>query len=132
MRSVAIAGVGLIGGSFGLALRKGGFAGPIIGVSSPATLEAAIAKGAIDRGGGLEEAVAQADLIYLAQPVGRILETLTALDALVHADALVTDAGSTKAAIARQARGSITRCQFLGGHPLAGKERRGVEQADAD
>ncbi len=77
-RVVTVAGVGLIGGSFALALRQAGFAGKIIGVSSPATVRAALARGAIDEALPLAEAAAQADVIYLAQPIARILETLDA------------------------------------------------------
>ncbi len=132
METVAIFGVGLIGGSFALALRKAGFTGRILGVSSPATLSKALEQGAIDEGATLESAAERADLIYLAQPISRILELLPELDRWVRPDALITDAGSTKAAIVAKAGASINRCQFLGGHPLAGKESRGVESADAD
>ena len=82
MQTVAIVGVGLIGGSFGLALKKAGFSGAILGVSSPATIEAAIERGAIDEGLPLAEAAERADLVYLAQPIGRILDTLRKIDAL--------------------------------------------------
>jgi prephenate dehydrogenase len=132
MDTVAIVGVGLIGGSFGLALKKAGFAGKILGVSSEATIHAALAVGAIDEGTTLAEAAARADLIYLAQPIGRILDTLHHLDAHVRPGMLVTDAGSTKEMIVAQAAKSVRRCQFLGGHPMAGKEKRGVSEADAD
>ena len=132
MQTVAIFGVGLIGGSFGLALKKAGFQGTIVGVSSEATLRAALERGAIDEAAPLADAARGADLIYLAQPIGRILDTLHHLDALVNADALITDAGSTKSAIAAAARKHIRRCAFLGGHPMAGKEKRGVAEADAD
>lgn len=132
METVAIVGVGLIGGSFGLALKAAGFDGEILGVSSPHTIEAAAQRRAIDRGATLEEACAAADLIYLAQPVGRILSILHMVDPLVRPDALVTDAGSTKQVIVSTARKHLHRCAFLGGHPLAGKESRGVENADAD
>lgn len=132
METVAIFGVGLIGGSFALALKKAGFKGRIVGVSSPATVAAARACGAIDEALPAEEAARQADLIYLAQPISRILDTLPQLDAWVRPDALVTDAGSTKGAIVARAAETLTRCQFLGGHPLAGKEQRGVEHADPD
>jgi prephenate dehydrogenase len=132
METVAILGVGLIGGSFALALKKAGFMGTIIGVSSPATIEAARACGAIDEALPAEEAARQADLIYLAQPISRILETLPQLNPWVRPDALVTDAGSTKGAIVARAKETLTRCQFLGGHPLAGKEQRGVKHADPD
>jgi prephenate dehydrogenase len=133
MQTVAIAGVGLIGGSFGLALKKAGFAGTILGVSSPATLRVALDRGAItDEAVSLAEAAGRADVIYLAQPIGRILDTLRHIDALVRPGTLITDAGSTKSAIVSAARQHIRRGVFLGGHPMAGKEKRGVGEADAD
>lgn len=132
MRSVAIIGVGLIGGSFGLALRKAEFPGEIVGVSSPGTIEKAVNRNAIDRGATLEEAASTCDLIFLSQPISGILETLRKLDPLVQPDALVTDAGSTKKAIVEEARRSLHRCTFVGGHPMAGKELRGVGEADGE
>lgn len=132
METVVIAGVGLIGGSFGLALKKAGFQGRIVGVSSAATIEAARAAGAIDEAMPLREAAAMADLIYLSQPIGGILETIPQLNKWVRPEALVTDAGSTKGAIVARAKETLSRCTFLGGHPLAGKERRGVKHADPD
>lgn len=131
MKTVAIVGTGLIGASFGLALRKAGFDGLILGVSSEPAIAAAIAAKAIDRGATLAEAAPRADLIFLSQTIGRILDTIRRLDPLVRPDALVTDAGSTKCEIVDTARQHITRCQFLGGHPMAGKEVRGAAAADA-
>jgi prephenate dehydrogenase len=132
LRSAAIVGVGLIGGSFGLALKKAGFTGEILGVSSESAIAEALGRGAIDRGVPLAEAARQADLIYLAQPIGRIMDTLRRLDGLVKEDTLITDAGSTKSAIVSLAREVIRRGQFLGGHPMAGKAKRGVAEAEAD
>ncbi len=132
MRTVAIVGTGLIGGSFGLALRKAGFPGDIVGVSSPRSLDQAIARGAIDKGVSLEEGAGTADLIFLSQPISGILETLPKLDPLVRTGALVTDAGSTKQEIVAEAKRSLVRCEFLGGHPMAGKELRGAAAADPD
>jgi len=132
MNTVAIIGTGLIGGSFGLALRASGFAGRILGVSSPAAIRSALDCGAIDAGVPLADAAQQADLVFLAQPIGRILDTIRHLDPLVRPDALVTDAGSTKCEIIDTAREHLRRCQFLGGHPMAGKERRGAGEAEAD
>jgi prephenate dehydrogenase len=129
---VSIVGVGLIGGSFALALRKAGFTGRIIGVSSPATVRAALQRGVIDETLPLDQAAAASDVVYLAQPISRILETLDTLDAHVRPGTLITDAGSTKSAIAERAARSIRRGRFLGGHPMAGKESRGVGEADAD
>jgi prephenate dehydrogenase len=132
MRHVAIVGTGLIGASFGLALRKNGFTGTITGVSSSRAIDDAVACGAIDRGASLEEAVAGADLVFLSQTIGRILDTIRHLDKLLKPDALVTDAGSTKCEIVDLARAHVQRAQFLGGHPMAGKERRGALAADAE
>lgn len=131
-RVVTIAGVGLIGGSFALALRQAGFQGKIIGVSSPATIRAALDRGAIDEASPLAEAAAQSDMVYLAQPIERILKTLSVIDDAVRPGALITDAGSTKQAIVERAGQTIRRGRFVGGHPMAGKEARGVQAADAN
>jgi prephenate dehydrogenase len=131
LKTVAVVGTGLIGASFGLALRRAGFDGEIVGVSSPSALESAIQAGAVDRGAPLAEAVGNADLVFLSSTIGRILDTLRRLDPLVRPDALVTDAGSTKCEIVDLARQTLRRCQFLGGHPMAGKETRGAASADA-
>lgn len=128
---IAIVGVGLIGGSFALALRQAGFSGKIVGVSSPATVRAALARGVIDEALPLAEAAAQSDVIYLAQPISKILETLDVIDPLVRPGTLITDAGSTKLAIVERAAAKIKRGRFVGGHPMAGKETRGVESAEA-
>lgn len=128
MKTVGIVGVGLIGGSFGLALRAAGFKGEILGVSSAPAVAAGITRGAISAGATLREAAARADLLYLAQPVDRILETLDSLAGVARPECLITDAGSTKNQIVGRAAGLHF---FLGGHPLAGKERRGVEAAEA-
>jgi prephenate dehydrogenase len=132
MKNVAIVGVGLIGASFGLALRKAGYTGEIVGVSSERSIGEALARGAIDRGESLESAASAADLIFLSQPIFGIIETLGKLNDFVRPDALITDAGSTKQAIVDAAQRSITRCAFVGGHPMAGKELRGAGAAEAD
>jgi prephenate dehydrogenase len=130
MRTVAIAGVGLIGGSFALALRRAGFDGRVLGVSSERTIREALSLSVIDEGVPLAEAAARADLIYLAQPIARILETIPALGPLLRPGCLVTDAGSTKRRIVEEFSRSLPRGQFLGGHPMAGKETRGVAAAE--
>ncbi len=132
MKTVAIFGVGLIGGSFALALRKAGFTGRIIGVSSDLSIQAALSFDVIDEALPAQDAAAQADLLYLAQPIHKIISSLAELDAWVNPGALITDAGSTKQAIVERASRVISRAQFLGGHPMAGRERRGVEAAEAD
>jgi prephenate dehydrogenase len=131
METVAIVGVGLIGGSFALGLRAAGFQGRILGVSSARTLQAAQKLGVIDQGLSLEDAVPAADLVYLANPIYRILEALPRVAALAKPGALVTDAGSTKEAIVAQAAQVFhSSAVFLGGHPMAGKAERGAEAAD--
>jgi prephenate dehydrogenase len=133
LRTVSIVGVGLIGGSFALALREAGFDGRIVGVSRPETIDRAVELGVIDAGASMAEALAESDLIYLAQPILRILEQLPEVVRLARPGALVTDAGSTKQAIVERAREVFRgrQADFLGGHPMAGKEGRGVEIAEA-
>jgi prephenate dehydrogenase len=128
---VAIVGVGLIGGSFALALRASGFAGKIVGVSSPEAVRVAIERGVIDEALPLAEAAAIADLIYLARPIEGILSVLGELDSYVKPGTLITDAGSTKSAICARAAETIRRGRFVGGHPMAGKEARGAGEAEA-
>ena len=131
IETVAIVGTGLIGSSFGLALKAAGFEGRILGVSSPPAVKDALDRGAIDEALPLVQAVAQADLVYLSQTIGRILDTLRVIGPCLRPETLVTDAGSTKTRIVEQARRSIRGAQFLGGHPMAGKEKRGASEADA-
>src|ERR1035438_4327494 len=130
MQNVVIVGTGLIGSSFGLALRQAGFDGAITGVSSRPAIAEALFRGAIDRGASLAEAIPLADLVFLSHTIGRILDTIRYLDPLLQPGTLVTDAGSTKCAIVDLARQTLTRAQFLGGHPMAGKETRGALAAD--
>ena len=132
MNRVAIFGVGLIGGSFALALRKAGFRGEIAGVSSPRTVASAVKLGVIDRGIPSDEAAQTCDLIYLSQPILTILSTLEKIGSKVRPGTLVTDAGSTKRLIVEKASRNVREGAFLGGHPMAGKERSGVDEADAD
>ena len=130
MDTIAIFGVGLIGGSFALAVRRAGFSGSILGVSSPGTIREALDLGVIDEGVQPDEACRRADLVYLAQPILRIIELLPVIQQYVRPGALVTDAGSTKVRIVEAAR-VLPAGAFLGGHPMAGKELRGVTAAEA-
>ncbi len=132
-RRVAIIGVGLIGGTWGLALRKYGHRAIRVGCDQPDVLEAALATQAIDEGERHPaRAVSGADLVILAAPVGAILEGLSTVSHAAPAHALVTDVGSVKGVVMERAREVFTgQAMFLGGHPLAGKERSGVENADA-
>ncbi|MEZ5403456.1 MAG: prephenate dehydrogenase [Bryobacteraceae bacterium] len=130
--TVAIVGVGLIGGSFARALReRAGFHGRILGVSRPEFAGAAVRAGVIDEAVTLEDAAARSGFLYLSAAIGRIAATVATLDPYLKAGALVTDAGSTKRRI-MDAGAAIRRGVFVGGHPMAGKEQRGSAAADPD
>lgn len=126
--TVVIVGVGLIGGSLGMALKTRRLAQTVIGVERRAApLAAAKARGAIDDGTDrLEDAVLSADMVVLCATVGQIQEMLPRALAAAHPGAVVTDVGSTKAAIVQQASGAA---HFVGGHPMAGSEQTGIEAA---
>jgi prephenate dehydrogenase len=130
---ISIVGLGLMGGSWGLALKQRGFPGRRVGCDRPEVLNRALAAGAVDEGSAdLPTAVRDADLVILATPVGVILDLLPPLKGAVPPRALVTDVGSTKRLICQRAREVLgEEPLFLGGHPLAGKERSGLENADA-
>lgn len=134
-QTVAIVGVGLIGGSIGLALRQRGLAERVIGIGRrQATLRAArrveaVTNTTID----LAKGVAEAELIVVCTPVGRIAEHVGEVAKHCPEGALITDAGSTKEAIAEALDGPLPRgCRFLGSHPLAGSEKNGPSHASAD
>jgi prephenate dehydrogenase len=132
-KRVSIIGLGLLGGSWGLALKQNGFSGIVHGCDRTDVLQRALSRKAIDGGSeDVTEAVHDADLVILAAPVAAILHLLPGLQPAISARALVTDVGSTKRLICERAsqvfRGTAL---FLGGHPMAGKERSGLEHADA-
>jgi prephenate dehydrogenase len=134
MNQLTIIGCGLIGGSFALGLKKHGFAGEIVGCDRPEVLEKAREQGAIDSGTeDVKEAVAGADLVYLATPVITIMDLLPQVAEAVAPGTLVTDAGSTKVRVCRLAGQVFPKgVTFLGGHPMAGKEHGGIENASAN
>ena len=133
-KRIAIIGCGLIGGSFALGMKEHGFTGEIIGYDRPGVLQRAQEMGSIDRGtGNLGQAVAQADLVYLATPVNVIIDLLPRIAGLVRQGTLITDAGSTKVKICEVAVRTMTEgVYFVGGHPMAGQEASGIENASAD
>ena len=130
--NVAVLGTGLIGGSFALALRVAHPAASVVGWDRPAALAAAREKVITHAAATLAEAVAAADLVYIALPVGAALGLLPEIARHSRPDALVTDACSTKAAICKAAADHFLGARFLGGHPLAGREAGGIEHADAN
>lgn len=134
-RKVVIVGVGLIGGSLGLAMKKRKLAREIIGLSQrPESLTAAVQAGAIDQGyQDIKKAVVNADLVVLATPVSMISGMLSQLEGSVRRNCIITDVGSTKQSIVDAAQSDLTNAgMFVGGHPLAGSERRGVQNARED
>ena len=127
---VAIIGVGVIGGSLGLAVKKRFRSVTIVGFDRRDVLKKALRKGAIDRAAtSLRTAVDKADLVLLAMPVSEILKSLPRVAKYSLPDALVSDVGSIKENIVRRARGLFPRGNFVGGHPMAGVELSGVEAA---
>ena len=136
IRQITIIGTGLIGGSFALALRKGRFAGRIMGCDREPALRRAKTLGVIDSGfSNPSDAVRGSQLVVLATPVLAIVDLIGRLGPALPAGTLLTDVGSTKSAVTQQALkvfGKNAGKRFLGGHPMAGKEQSGVEFADAD
>lgn len=136
--TVAIVGVGLIGGSIGLALRERKLAQKIIGIGRrQQSLDVAREVGAIDHGvTNLANGVSQAQLIIVATPVDTIAERVVQVAAACPAGALITDAGSTKGAIVAAVDAGLAARRsgprFVGSHPLAGDHRTGPEHARGD
>jgi prephenate dehydrogenase len=135
---IALVGVGLIGGSIGLAARERLGASVAAYDSSGEALQVALERGAIDRASDdVSGAVSDAEAVFVAAPVGVLPELTAAALAAVPEDCVVTDVGSTKRAIvaALDAGGRASggrESQFVGGHPLAGAETSGVRHARAD
>ena len=135
MDTLAIVGVGLIGGSAGLAARERGVGRRVVGVGrSTESLAAAARAGCIDEGTtDLAAAARTADLVLVCTPVDRIVEHVRAAAESARPKTVITDAGSTKDTIVRSLDGALPAgVSFVGGHPLAGSEKRGPEQARAD
>lgn len=125
---VAIVGVGLIGGSIALAVKKKKLAREVIGVSRHRkSLLLALKRGAIDRGAQQIDIIKDADLLILAAPVSVILNLAPQISKIIRPDCIVTDVGSTKAEIVAKLEKIFP--YFVGSHPLAGSEKRGVLNA---
>lgn len=134
IKTLAVIGVGLIGGSFAAACRKAGIVSHVIGAGRrPETLAQAQALGLIDEVTTLEEAAVRADLIFIAAPVGAFESIFTALASKLNPDALITDGGSTKQNVVAAARAGLKSRigQFVPAHPMAGSHEKGPQAADA-
>jgi prephenate dehydrogenase len=129
---VGIVGLGLIGGSIALAARQIWPAALVIGVDSKDVLERAMVLHAIDVAADDPVVLADVDLVILAAPIQQNLEILQQLPDHVSGAAVVTDTGSTKRTIVEAAAGLPARLAFIGGHPLGGAARAGIDHARPD
>jgi prephenate dehydrogenase len=135
IQTLTIVGVGLIGGSIGLAVKRRGVAGRVVGVGrQQSSLDRARALGAIDEGSlDLSAAVPRSQIVIFCTPVDQIVAQVLSSAPGCAAGTLLTDAGSTKGAIVRGLDGRLPAyVAFVGSHPLAGSERRGPEHADGN
>jgi len=136
LKKIVIFGVGLIGGSVALALKKAGSTALIIGVGrSKESLQTALDLGVIDAAStDIAQAVSDADLILIATPVAQTPDILSAIKPHLSVDTVITDAGSTKSDVLAYASDVLAERakQFVGGHPIAGAEKSGVTAANAD
>lgn len=131
--TVTIVGVGLISGSFSIALKEKGLAKKVIGVSrTPASQQKALELGLIDEALPLEEAVGQSDLIYVAIPVDVTIPVMKQVMDLVGENQIVADAGSTKHALCEALNDHPMRHRFVATHPMWGTEYSGPEAAVKD
>lgn len=141
-RTIVIVGVGLIGGSIGMAIRKKRLADTVIGLGPyEDELKRAVALKAIDAYATddrkIKKAVEKADLVVLAAPVGRLETAARDLSSALPKNSVVTDVGSVKGPLVRRLEATFspdpsTRSRFVGGHPIAGRETSGVEAASAN
>ncbi|WP_116388465.1 prephenate dehydrogenase [Cupriavidus taiwanensis] len=132
---VVIVGVGLIGGSLALALKRAGVVGTVVGVGrSAASLQKALDLGVIDEAATLADAARGASVIVLCAPVAQNFALLHALEPHLQPGTIVTDAGSTKSDVIVAAKTALgdKAAQFVPAHPIAGRELNGVEAALPD
>jgi prephenate dehydrogenase len=133
---LAIIGVGLIGGSLARALRAAGLVGEIVGCGrGQANLDEAVELGVIDRyTHAVADAVADADMVFLAVPLGAMRDAFAAMQDAVRPDVLITDGGSAKGSVVADCRAAAPHLlsRFVPGHPIAGTERNGVAASFAE
>ena len=129
--NITIIGLGLLGGSFGLAVRQAQAADRVIGIDlTQQIIDRACERGAIDEGGlDALHAVKEADLVVLAMPVRTIIETVSAIADHLSYKTILFDLGSTKAAISHKIAALPVSVRYIGGHPMAGTEHAGIDAA---
>lgn len=134
-RQITIIGVGLIGGSIGLAVKKRCLSRRVVGVTAhKGTLKKALKRRAIDRGTlDVKKSPLGSDMVILATPVDKVLTTLKIIKPCLEKGCIVIDVASVKDKIVRSAERIIGRKgYFVGVHPMAGSEQRGIDKADVD
>jgi len=131
MKQIAIIGLGLMGGSFALAVKRFSPKTKVVGIDrSKRAIQESLSRHAIDSGTtNLQAGVRHAELVILALPVGGILKLLGELRPLIQPETIVTDMGSTKAEICGEAKKRLPN-HFVGGHPMTGSEVQGIKGAD--
>ena len=136
IQTLVVIGVGLIGGSLARALRAAGAVGEVVGCGrSEANLEQALALGVVDRyTQDIATAVAGADVVFLAVPLGAMRAAFAAMRDSLPAHALITDGGSAKGSVVEDCRAAAPEllARFIPGHPIAGTERNGVAASFAE
>lgn len=133
IQKIAIVGLGLIGGSLGLALKtkKGKF--KVVGFdANPKSLKSAFETKAVDESAkNLPACLKNVDVVFLSMPVEEIIKTIKSIKPFLKAGCLVTDTGSTKKEIVKTAKKFLGKgVKFIGGHPMAGKEKSGIASAE--
>lgn len=134
-RRITIIGVGLIGGSLGLRIRQKKVADKVVGVvRRKASLQKALDSKAVDEATcDLAEGIGRSEIVMIATPVGSIIEQVKSIVSLVKPGTVITDVGSVKAEMIAGVEKILPKgVFFIGGHPLAGSEKTGVENARAD
>lgn len=135
MKKVAIIGLGLIGGSLGLAIKQNKLAAKVIGLPHrEETIAQALEMGAIDEGStDLKTGLAEADLVFICIPLSLIIPKLQEIISYLKPGAIVTDVGSVKGPIVSAAKKIVPKgIKFIGGHPMAGKEKFKLSAAEAN
>ena len=131
---ISIVGLGLMGASLAMALRKRGYAGRLVAYArKEETRREALARGIVDEAFDDPDAAVQAaSLVVLCAPIRSCVELAADIAPMLRPDALVTDVGSTKGWICRQMAGLLPPGVFVGSHPIAGSEKQGLQAASAD
>jgi len=132
MKKIGIVGLGLIGGSLALAFRKSGYY--VLGIPHrEETISTALKLGAIDEGSLDLSKLSSCDFVFVCTPISKTLEEIKKIVPNLKSGAVVTDVASTKEKIVREAEKIVSKnAFFVGGHPMAGKEKSKIENADSD